>query len=157
MAYTIVDLLAKLVSIEQNACNMYKNMAFMDTGSFPAFKTVANILAIEEERHVIVYKKLMDEAGSFSDIELDLSLYDKASELIQEFKKRIAIPVAIDNKSIIEFALEFEKKNLALLLDVRGRWVRKPEDAEGTVYMTLTDLIIEEEKHVKNLEPFCKK
>lgn len=156
MVYTIVDLIAKLIAIEQNACKMYKNIAFMENGDRSSFKTVAKVLAKEEERHVEFYHKLMKKAAEFPDIEIDFELYDKASSLIQEFKKRIIMPADLDTGNIIAFALEFEKQNAALLIDIRGRLFKKSEDTESTIYMALTDLIIEEEKHVKNLKCFVK-
>lgn len=157
MAYTILDLIDKLIMIEQSACNMYKSIAKINSSEIPKFKAIANILALEEERHAEYYTQIRNEAADFADIELDFDLYDRASEMINEFRKRIKLPAEVDIKGILEFALAFEKQNAALLIDIKGRLFKKSEDSQSTISMALTDLIIEEEKHVKNLMVVLKK
>lgn len=157
MAYTIIDLLDKLIALEQAACKMYKDIAALDNKKTPAFKTIINVFIKEEKRHIAYYQNLKNEASNFEDIVIDFDIYDKAYSLVNEFRNRIAIPSGVETvKELLRFALDFEKRNVALLLDIQGRLVKSKEDREKASYKILSDLISEEEKHVKNLELFVK-
>ncbi len=156
MSYTIVDLLEKLIALEQAACGMYRGLAQQAENRNTRLGTTARVLAKEEERHVEFYRNLRQEASKFEDINIGFDIYDKASSLINQFKKRIAVPRLEDSKALVKFAIEFEKENIALLLDIQGRMVKNEGDVLNTVYMAISDLIAEESKHVKSLEVFLK-
>jgi len=155
MAYTIVDLLDKLIMIEQKGCNLYKNMTFM-ASEIPKIKTVAEILTKEEERHVAYYQSLKEKALGSPEVEIELDIYDRVSQLLIEFKRKIVLPQMGTVQELLKFALGFEKENVALLLDIQGRLVKKEEDTSSLSYKTISKIIEEEQKHVKNLEIYVK-
>lgn len=154
MSYTIVDLLKKLEALEENAFSMYKELASLEEGYDIKLRTVARILASEEERHIALYRKLIGQAEKEPETTIDFSIYDKASSLVDSFKKRIVKPKVKSVKELVQFSVEFERENVALLIDIRGRMVRKEEDSVTFNYLTLTELIMEEQKHVETLNVF---
>lgn len=156
MSYTIVDLLKKLEKIEENAFNLYHSLASVEGKENIKFRTVVRILAGEEERHVKLYRKLIEQAERQPETEIDFSIYDKASSLVEEFKGRIVKPQVNSIQEIVKFALNFERENAALLIDIRGRMVKKEDDSVNFNYLTLTELIVEEQKHADALKLFLK-
>lgn len=156
MSYNIVDLLKKLETLEENALQMYRDMASMKESQDVRLRTAAKILASEEERHVSLYRKLIEQAEQQPETEIDFFIYDKASSLVEGFRKRIVKPRIETVKELIRFAVEFEKENAALLIDIRGRMVKKEEDTINFNYLTLTELILEEQKHIDMLKGFVK-
>ena len=113
MGYNIFDILDKLIILEEKAIKMYRQIAKAKDVS-PSLKTVALVLAKEEEKHIESYNVLME---NLKDKELDeiyFDIYDKVSSLLNEFQNRIVMPEASDVKSLLSFALELESQNLAL-------------------------------------------
>jgi len=90
------------------------------------------------------------------DIEIDFDIYDKAYSLMNEFKKRIFTPQISSVPELLMFAYEFEKSNTALLLDIRGRMVRDSKDSVNFNYLTITEIILEEQKHSNAIAMFLK-
>ena len=156
MAYNIVDLLGKLKTLEENAFHMYSSMASAEGCPDIRLCTAAKVLAKEEERHTRFYRRLIEQAEQQPETEIDFSIYDKASSLVEGFRKMIVKPQVTSVQELIQFAVEFEKDNVALLIDIRGRMVKREEDHIDFNYLTLTELILEEQKHVDMLKGFIK-
>ncbi len=153
MPYTIVDLLDKFISIEHAGYKMY--MEIIKMNNVPEkIKTIARVFAIEEEKHIETYKQIKNKMESEPNIEVDLHIYDKASTLIYQFSKLNKISDLPSSKSLLEFCLEFEKSNLALLLSIRGILIRTTGDEDSVSYKAISELVDEEYKHIKNIEYF---
>lgn len=58
---------------------------------------------------------------------------------------------------LIKYALEFEKKNIALLLDIQGRLVIDLQDAAKARYEGISKLIEEEREHEREIESYLGK
>lgn len=159
MAYTMIDVLDKLITIEQNSCILYKNISKMDNSGHTAFKSAAGVLAAEEERHVEMYKTIREslKENESLDIEIDFNIYDKASELIIAFKKRMAMPDLSNVNELLKFAFNFEKENISLILDIQGRLVMTDKDSSYINYALLSNIVKEEQKHADNIGHFLKK
>lgn len=153
MGYNIFDLLDKLVLIEKKAIDMYKQIAKTKNAS-SSLKTVALVLAKEEERHVESYNAIKQSLKGKELDEIDFDVYDKVSSLVNQFQSRIILPDTSDVKELLLFALEFESQNLALLLDIQGRMVKNKEDVERVSYKVLEGLLEDEKKHINNLKAF---
>lgn len=151
MAYTIVDLLDKIISIEEMAKKMYVDLSDKYKNDIST-KTILNILVREEERHISYYKEIKKECVKPEPI--DFHLYDKASFLFNQFKGNIIAPKLENHEELLKFAVDFEKKNVAFLIDIRGRLVTNVEDIDKPMYKILDKVIEEEKKHVENLEQF---
>lgn len=154
MPYTIVDLLDKFIIIEQNGYEMFLKIAGLD--NIPAnIKTIAKVFAKEELRHIELYKNLKDEISGRTDIELGFDIYDKASKLISEFLKVFQQSKTENIKEILEFSLDFEKENLALLLSIQGLLVSS-DNSQSKSYKVFSEIINEELIHVENVNYFIK-
>jgi rubrerythrin len=154
MGYTILDLIEKMILIEEKVCSMYREMALFLKHS--GMKVVCEVLAREEERHIQYYKVFKGQLLQEDVVEIDFYIYDKVSFLLDSFKYRLEKPKAENTLELIKFALELEKENLALLLDIQGRLVQKEADTKTITYRALNDIIEEERSHVGNLEKFLK-
>ena len=149
MANTILDLLDKFISIEENGCSLFLNLSSQEDIPIKV-KTMAKVFAQEEKRHIGLYQKLK---GSIEtpDIEIDSSLYQKADRLIYDLK-RINNPGEIKSlKELLEFCLNFERENLILVLEIQNL-MKIDNPIESVAYKILTDIAYEEQKHVANIE-----
>ncbi len=155
MAYTIIDLIDKFILIERSGYEMFMRMA-ADEGTEERIKTLARVFAKEEERHVETYTNLREEIAAEADIEIDLRIYDRVTKFIYEFINNNKAVSNLDIKGMLEFCLEFEKENLALVISVQGIFVNEKKGADNKCYNVLTEIIHEEEKHIKNIEFFLK-
>ena len=153
MGYNIFDILDKLIILEKKAIKMYRQIAKAKDVS-PSLKTVALVLAKEEEKHIESYNVLMENLKDKELDEIDFDIYDKVSSLLNEFQNRIVMPEASDVKSLLSFALELESQNLALLIDIQGRMVKYKDDVEKASYKVLEYLLEDEKKHIDNLKIF---
>lgn len=154
MGYSILDLIDKFIDIEKKGFEMYNEIEKSSSDSI-RIKSISKILAKEEKRHIKFFKDLKNTIEEFDNIdEIDFLTYDKAAFLINKFKNNIAPKNFNDSKEIVNFALEFERENLALLIDVQGRIVKDEDDINTTTYNALSKIIEEERKHVDNLLPF---
>lgn len=152
MTYTILDLLDQLILLEENGKKMYQHMVEINTTN-NKIQMISKILAKEEERHIECYKELKDQMKDASE-EIDFDIYDKIYSLIHKFKLYMTPTDTQDRNRLLEFALDFEKQNVALLIDIQGRMVRKEKDSQTYVYKALSEIIEEEKNHVNNLESF---
>ncbi|PAB58730.1 ferritin family protein [Anaeromicrobium sediminis] len=153
MAYTVIDLLDKIILIEEMAKDMYEEMG-KKYGEDINIRTIVNVLVREEERHIKYYKDLKKECKDEESI--DFHLYDKASFLFNQFKGNIIAPKISTKEELLNFAIDFERKNVAFLIDIRGRLVTSVNDSEKCMYRVLGKIIEEEQRHVDNIEKFVK-
>lgn len=154
MAYRISDLIEKLITIEESAEQLYSSIEKFYKESNPAVSMVAKTLAKEEKRHILYYKAVKRDVEKKNNEEIDFFLYDKAVKQLYEFGKYLQIPKLNNVRDLVMFAVEFEKNNVGLLLDIQGKLVEKLEDVNNEVYEVLTRIIKEEQKHEKTLEQF---
>ncbi len=150
--YTILDLIEKLRSIEEDAYELYKEIEENFKTGYPKISIVAKTIAKFEKSHIKYYEKLYDELKDKNNEQIDFFLYDKAAKLLYEFKTHIEKPQVNDVKGLIKYAMEFEKNSTALLLDIQGRLFLKKEDTDTELYETITKIIKEEQEHERMFE-----
>lgn len=151
--YTVYDIIEKLILIEQDGMKMYAGLADRIKHSNPMLSIVAKAFAKEEARHVQYYKNLKKEIEK-EEVEIDFYLYDKVAKLLYEFRERIILPELQDVQGLIRYALEFERKNIGLLLDIQGRLIQDLQDASRARYDIISRIIEEEREHEKRLEAY---
>ena len=157
MSYTIKDVLDKLIDIEKEMSKLYSNISNIDNKNYDNFKVLCKVMAREEGRHVAYFDQIKSSITVEDNVEIDIFTYDKISQAIAQFKSKIDIPNLKNIKELIEFMVNFEKENAALLINLRGKLVKKSDDTEKDSYKILTTLIEEENKHIKSLLPYCSK
>lgn len=153
MAYTVIDIMKKLSYIEEKAYLIYRELVYQ-SDNIPKLKILASVLAKEEKRHIEYYKTLIEKLENKPVHEIDIDIYDKVSFLLDSFKSKITNPQTLKVGDLVEYSLDFERKNLAVLLDIQGRLVRSEADTETITYKTLIDIIKQEKTHIINLEKF---
>lgn len=149
MNYTILDILEKLVNIEENALNIYVQIAETIKNDSLRISIVAKTIAKQEQRHIEYYKNLMHDLDGKLTETIDFYLYDKAAKLLFEFINNIQPPQVNNVKQLLKFALEFERSNIGLLLDVQGRLIGKADDVNNNTYKIISMVIREEKEHEK--------
>lgn len=152
MGYNIIDIIDKLMMIKKKTREIYLNISEMNEED-KAFSLVAIALMKIQEKHIVYYKELKKNIGK--DVEkIDFWIYDKISFLIDEYKNRVDIlEVNPKNmKEILNLALDFEKKNSALIIDIQGRLVNKEVDVQSKTYSVLSEMIQKEEKYLNDLK-----
>jgi rubrerythrin len=152
MSYRISDLIEKLISIEEDSEALYSKLESVNKTSSPAISLVSKVLAKEEEKHVLYYKALLKDVQEKNNAEIDFFLYDKAVKQLYEFRKRIQAPELNNVRDLVKFAVEFERSNIGLILDIQGKLVEKLEDVSNEVYEVLAKIIKEEQKHEEELK-----
>ena len=149
MTYTILDILEKLINIEEDALKIYIQIAETAKNDSLKISIVAKTIAKQEEKHIEYYKNLIHDLDGKLTEAIDFYLYDKAAKLLFEFINNIQLPQVNNVKQLLKFALEFEKSNIGLLLDIQGRLVGKIEDVDNDIYKIISMIIKEEQKHEK--------
>lgn len=151
--YTIIDIIDKLIEIEKNLLGLYKQLQ-KDSNANERVKLAAGVLAREEGRHIKVYEGIKKEMSDSKDIEIEFDIYDSVSKIILEFKRGIICSEVTDVKKLLACALDFEQRNIALVIRIQGLLVRKIEDTQTNSYKALTKIAHEEEKHVEMIKVF---
>ncbi len=153
MSYTIVDLLDRFISIEQSGYKMFMDITTMK-GVQEKVKTMARIFAIEEKKHIEVYQNLKTKLEKEPEIEVDFFIYDKASTIIFQYTKINRTVETESPQKLLEDCLAFEKDNLALLLSIKGVFIKSKADTNSPNYKVISQIIAEEQKHVRSIEAF---
>ena len=109
--YTVIDLLDRLILIEQKGAEMYRLISIMEDID-EKIKVVARILASEEKRHEQIYKDYRDAIDERDLPFIDFDIYDKASNLINNFRYPVSEKMK-DIEELLYFALDFEKQSMS--------------------------------------------
>jgi rubrerythrin len=152
--YTINDIIEKLILIEQDSMKLYSNIADKSKSPNLMLSIMAKALAKEELRHIQYYESLKKEIRDEEDMQIDFFLYDRVAKLLNEFRHKIILLEPKHVQELIKYALEFEKKNIALLLDIQGRLVVDLQDVAKSTYEIISKLIEEEREHEKELQDY---
>jgi rubrerythrin len=152
--YTIHDIIEKLIVIEQDAMKLYAGIADKTKNSNIMLSVMAKSLANEESRHIQYYEELKININEEENVQIEFFLYDKVAKLLYEFRNNMILPELEVIQDLIKYALEFEKNNIALLLDIQGRLVINLKDSSKVSYDILSKLIKEEREHENMLQDY---
>lgn len=153
--YTVIDLIDKLIEIEKSGNELYIRMS-ANSQAEERVKIVAKVFSNQESKHVDIYENLRKSVYEYKDIEVDFNIYDKAVKLIYEFSRLKTTKDITKVKDLLEFSLMFEKENLALVLSIRGLFVKSQQDLDTGNYKILSEIIKEEQKHIRDIEALLK-
>ena len=154
--YTIIDLIDKLSKIDEEQYELYLQI-YENIETRNSLKIIAKVLFNEEKKHLAGFQELKESSSTYTDIDVDFAIYDRAVELIYEFSKiKSKIPIA-NVTELLEAALIFEKENLSLVLIVQGLFVKLYKDVETRNYIILSEILKEEQKHIDVIETILNK
>lgn len=153
--YTVVDIIDKIIEIDEKSVELYKLLQRNLTISDHA-RLVAGVFIREEERHINTYKKIKEEISNIEEAQIDFDIYDTISKIISAFKNELIYKEVYEVREILIDALDFKQKHLALVVRIQGLLVRKSEDVESISYKVLTRIIDEEKRHVEIIEAFLR-
>ena len=151
-AYNVTDIINKAIIITNRKKAMYESMAEKNS-NIPAIEIMSKVLTKEIDRTIKYYEELKNEVG-LEDI--DFSIYDKMSFLIDEFNKKTYVKDICNAKDYLSFSLELEKNGKSVLIDVQGRFVNNASDINTKTYRILSDMISNKEKLIITLEKIIK-
>jgi rubrerythrin len=149
--YTIHDIIDKLIIIEKHAHEFYRSVSENPQIDIKV-AVVAKAFSSQEQKHIKIYESLKENFDEEENTFIDFSIYDRAAKLIYEFTKMQNMQNITRLKEIIDFALNFEKENLALILSIKGLLIRSQNDVDTANYKVLLSIIEEEQKHIKDIE-----
>ncbi|APM37879.1 ferritin family protein [Clostridium kluyveri] len=147
MTYKIFDLLQSFIDIENMSLKLYLKIEEHFKNESQEISILAKTIAKQEQKHIEYYESLSSSLKGKLDDSIDFYLYDKISGLLFEFKKNIKIPEVNTSRYLIEFAIEFERNNVALLLNIQGRLLQNINDVNNRIYRVISIIIREEEEH----------
>ena len=84
--------------------------------------------------------------------EIDFSIYDKMSSLINNYNKRIDVAEVTNVREYLKFSLDLEKSIYSLQMDIQGRFVKNESDIHTKTYQILADIIDNKAQHIAMLE-----
>lgn len=152
MNYTISDLIQKIIDIEKDVLEIYKEIQCMFENKSKVIGIIARAIEKEEQAHISYYEKLKEELQGDLDEVIDFYLYDKVAKLIYEFRSHLLLPKVGKVQDLIEYTIELKKNIISLLIDVQGRLLEKLDDINNNIYKVMSRIIKEEEKHEKMFE-----
>jgi len=150
MNYTVLDLIEKLIDIEKNALEIYTKIEEMSKGKkLKAVNIFVQAIKTEELKHIKYYESLKENLKDELKETIDFFLYDKAAKVLYEFKNQIRVPQIDNVQDLIKYALDFEKSNVGILLDIQGKLFENFNDVNNNVYKVISRIISEEKEHEK--------
>ncbi|WPC44667.1 hypothetical protein [Clostridium sp. JS66] len=155
MNYTIKDVLDKLIEIEINMTSIYEHISNLQFDEeYMNLKILSKVMCNEERRHAVYFKQIKNDISADENIEIDFLTYDKISTLIYEFVNKIHEFNKYSVKEFLKDIFNFEKENVALLIYIKGKIAKTSLSVNSTNYKILSQLIEEENEHVKNISKY---
>lgn len=155
MAYNIIDLLNKAISISIRKKEIYENIK-QKKCDIPSMEIIPKILIKKIDNTIEYYEALKEEIGEESFEEIDIRIYDRISFLINEFSKKIYEPEINNVRDFLEFSLALEKDTYSLIIDIQGRFTQNTSDVHTKTYKILSDMINNKADFVAALEKILK-
>lgn len=151
--YTILDIIDNLVYIVEKEISIFKDIS-NDENKDIRIKIMSDAIKKQCKKHKDLLENLKMKIGNELEEYVDFHSYDKISSRIQEFKGRIHKPNINSLDDFKNWLLCMEKDNLALLLDIRGRLVKKEIDINSLAYSIISRIVNEQKQYINMLVAF---
>ncbi|KJR48824.1 hypothetical protein UF75_0711 [Desulfosporosinus sp. I2] len=152
MGYNVTDIINKAVAIAIKRRTINETIGQENPDNL-SIKIISNVLIKELDKTIEYYETLLSKISDVEFEEIDFSIYDKMSSLINDFNKRIDIEIKINNvREYLRFSLELEKSIYSLMMDIQGRFVKNTSDIHSKTYKILSNIIDNKVKHIEMLE-----
>lgn len=155
MAYNIIDIIDKAINIAINRKNIYEGI-IKEKSNDSSLKIISKALVIETEKTINYYISLKNELSDQLLDEIDFSIYDKMSFLINEFNKKKYLMEIHNPQEFFMFSYFMERDLYSLFIDIQGRFVNNTDDMNKKTYKILSDLITQKAKIILEIEGFIK-
>lgn len=152
MNYSLSDIIQKIIDIEKEFFNVYVKIEEQWKNKSPLIYAVTKAIEKQEKKHIEYYEELKKELKGNLNEDIEFYLYDRVAKLFYQFREYIQFPEIKNPQDLIQYAVEFEKNTIGLLLDIRGRLLESIDDVNNNIYRILSIIIKEEEKHEKMFE-----
>ncbi|SPF55557.1 conserved hypothetical protein [Candidatus Desulfosporosinus infrequens] len=141
MGYNVADIINKAVKIAIRRRTIYENIGQEKCDNLPV-KIISKVLLKEVDRTIEYYEEFLKEINNDVEFEeIDFSIYDKMSFLINDFNRRIDTAEINNVKEYLLFSLGFEKSVYSLLINIQGRFVINANDIQTKTYKILAAII----------------
>ena len=151
MGYNVADIINKAIKIAIRRKTIYENIG-QEKCDIVSIKIISKVLIKEVDRTIEYYEALLKEINDMEFEEIDFSIYDKMSFLINDFNKKINIAEINNVREYLNFSLGLEKSLYSLLMDIQGRFVKNTSDIHTKTYRILSDIIDNKAKHIAMIE-----
>lgn len=155
MAYNIIDLLNKAISISIRKKEIYENIK-QKKCDVPSMEIIPKILIKKINNTIEYYEALKKEIRDESFEEIDIRIYDRISFLINEFNKKLYEPQINNPRDFLEFSLVLEKNTYSLFIDIQGRFTENTSDVHTKTYKILSEMINNKVDFVTTIEKVLK-
>lgn len=155
MGYNVIDLINKAIDISIKKKAIYEHIGQRKC-DIPSMEMVSTILIKQINNTIRYYETLKREAEDRAFEEIDLSIYDRISFLINEFNKKMYEPQINNIRDFLEFSLISERDTYSLFIDIQGRFVKNTRDIHTKTYNILSDMINNKVKLITTLEKIIK-
>jgi len=151
MAYNIIDILDKTITINQKSKKVYLNIDYNGQDK-SKFQLVRSVLMKGIEREIKYYEDIKKHLESKNLDEIDFSVYDKISFLINQFNDKIYCQNIDNITNLVNWTACLHKDIFALFISIQGELIRTSKDIETFAYETLSSVIDKKELTIKELE-----
>jgi rubrerythrin len=146
--YNINDVIEAAVRIERSGVDLY--LKLYEGSSVPAARDVFNFLAAEEEKHIGVFRKLLEDSADYAPRfkypgEYEQYLEGIASRMTDAVEKSARAVEAGNIEDAIKIAMELENMSIDFYSDVKKQF-------EGANAEIVQRIINEEKGHLAKLE-----
>lgn len=140
-AETAVDL---AISIEQRGRDFY--LKAKEQAKDPKLAGLLSFLAAEEERHLGLYRQILDHisGGAFQEVELVGGYGEFIKDLTDDMLRTLQLPENAASSVCLDMALRFEKDTLVLFHEIRML-------LKGADQAVIEQIYAEEKQHVRKL------
>lgn len=155
MGYNIVDLIDKSINISIRKKAIYENILKQEA-EFPSIEILSKTLIKQIDKTIKYYEALKAETNGEIFEDINISVYDRMSFLINEFNKKMYQPKINSAKEFLAFSLTWEKDTYSLFIDLQGRFTRTAGDVNTRTYKILSNIIDNKVKLINTLEKISK-
>lgn len=147
--YDIRDILRKGIDITNRKKIEYEKL--LENSGDVRMRILIGIFIRATQKDIDYYQRLIDNITDTIAETIDFGVFDKVSNLVNQFNRMIVKLDIKDRRELVSFALMQEKSTYALLVDIQGRMVTS-NSASSIAYYVLLELIDEKRKFIEELE-----
>ena len=151
MPYNIIDILDKTISISKKRKIIYLDIDYKGQ-DITKFQLVRCVLIKSIEKEINYYEDLEKELQDQDLEDINFSVYDKISFLMNQFYNKIYCQDIDNIPKLIKYATTLHKDIFALYMSIQGKLITTENDTETFAYKILSNVLARKEKTIWELE-----